>query len=122
MLICNHRLILTNDSISFVSHAYSRQSFAYNTMIMTFPRKRKRHRSDFDCLNPSIAYIALNLRKQLCDACTSPCMFLFSFNAHSSFLCSKPAGNQRYMSSFSFACSKACANSICLPFRLYIAS
>jgi hypothetical protein len=107
-----------NDSISFVSRAYSRQSSVYRTMIMSFLRNR--HGSDFDCLTPSLSYIALNLRDQICDACTSPYKFRLSFSAHFSFLYSKPAGNQRYMSSLSFACGIAYVKSICFPFRLCI--
>jgi hypothetical protein len=108
-----------NDSISFVSRAYRRQSSLYRTMIVSFLRNR--HGSDFDCLNPSISYIALSLRNQFHDACTSPYKLRLSFNAHFSFSCSKPAGNQRLMSSFSFACGKACVKLICFPFRLCIA-
>jgi hypothetical protein len=109
-----------NDSISFVSRAYSRHSSVYSKIIVSFLRKR--HGSAFYCLNPSLAYIALSLRNQFCDDCTSPYILLFSFNAHYSFLCSNPAGNRRYTSSFSFACDKTCVKSICLPFRLCISA
>jgi hypothetical protein len=40
------------------------------TMSMSFMRNK--HGSDFDCLNPGLSYIALNLRNQFCDACMSP--------------------------------------------------
>jgi hypothetical protein len=53
---------LTNDSISFVSSVYIRQPSVYSTMIMSFLMKR--HGYDFDFLNPSLAYIAFNLRNQ----------------------------------------------------------
>jgi hypothetical protein len=82
---------------------------------------RKRHGSDFDCLNPSLSYITLNLRNQFCDGCIGPYKFRLSFNAHSLFLCSKLAGNRRHMSSFHFACGKACVNSMFLPSWLCIA-
>jgi hypothetical protein len=75
------RNVLTNDSIYFLSHAYIRQPFVYCTMIMSFLRKR--HGSDFDCLNYSLSYISLNLRNQFRDACTSPYKFRLSFNTHS---------------------------------------
>jgi hypothetical protein len=110
-------------SLSFAcgkAHAYTRQSSVYITMIMSF--RRKMHGSYFDCLNTSLAHIALNLRNQFCDACTSPYKFRLSFNAHYLCFCSKRAGNQRYMSSLSFACGKACVKSSCLPFRLCIAA
>jgi hypothetical protein len=56
----------------------------YRTMIMSFLRNR--HGSDFDCLNLSIPYIALSLRKQVCDAWTGPYKFRLSFNADFGFV------------------------------------
>jgi hypothetical protein len=65
----------------------------YITIIMSFPRNRQG--SDFDCLNPSRAYIALSLRNQFRDACTRPYKLRLSFNTYFSFLCSNPAGKRR---------------------------
>jgi hypothetical protein len=87
------RNVFTNDSIYFVSCAYSRQLSVYITMIMSFLINR--HGSDFDYLNPSLSYFALSLRNQFRDACTSPYKLRLSVNAHFSFLSSKPAGNRR---------------------------
>jgi hypothetical protein len=71
---------------------------------------KNRQGSDFDCLKPRNSYIALSFRNQCIDVCTSPYRFLFSFNAPSLFLCSNPARNQRYISSFSFACGNDCVS------------
>jgi hypothetical protein len=80
---------------------------------------KKRQGSDFDYLKPMRSCIALNFRSKFIDA-TSIHILRLSFNAQSSFLCSNPAGNRRYMSSFSLACWNADVISICFPFRLCI--